>query len=328
MHVGVPTRLWTTPIARSDRRKTSRLPLLPFVFQPQASPFAEALPIELRKSPPRAYPNLQPTTNNEPNEKEKKEAWRYEGYQEYWKWMASDDDFFIFRRFQNLNAGIEARLEQIHKDNANAPETRRNDSFRWDSKKEEERHSLMCELTGLLHHYNKYIESFSKVRERPRAEERQIQNVEEYRKEGRVIDKEMNFIEQKGDLISIKSSAPSPIGRFLAGTRLIRSLPFIRAKEDPEVHAVSPYNHYASEERLANLTTGSVIVLGCMMLLGPMWWLNFISDNTKRLAVITGFLVIFMGSMATATANKPFEVVASGAAYAAVLMIFMQIKVD
>jgi hypothetical protein len=81
--------------------------------------------------------------------------------------MASDDDFFIIRRFQSLNANvilymqdrisqIEERLKEIHENNENSTdEKRKNSSFRWDMQNEPERDRLMCELTGLLHHYSK-----------------------------------------------------------------------------------------------------------------------------------------------------------------------------
>jgi hypothetical protein len=102
-----------------------------------------------------------------PNEKEKKKiAWKYEGYQEFSRWMASDDDFFVIRRFQSLNAEvilymqdrivqIEERLQEIHKGvETSSDELARNSSFRWGMKHEPERGRLMCELTGLLNHYS------------------------------------------------------------------------------------------------------------------------------------------------------------------------------
>jgi hypothetical protein len=63
------------------------------------------------------------------------------------------------------------------------------------------------------------------------------------------------------------------------------------------------------------------------MLLGPMWWLEFVSNSKTRLLIITLFLTLFMALMSTATVNRPFEVVAASAAYAAVLMVFMQIDI-
>ena len=109
--------------------------------------------------------------------------------------------------------------------------------------------------------------------------------------------------------------------------RRLQRLPFlvVKAKSDPEAQVISPNTHYASDNKLATLITVGIISLGLCMLLGPMWWLEFVSDSKKRLIIITLFITIFMALMSTATVNRPFEVVASSAAYAAVLMVFMQI---
>jgi hypothetical protein len=72
-------------------------------------------------------------------------------------------------------------------------------------------------------------------------------------------------------------------------------------------------------------TTLGIIFTGLVMLLAPMWWLECVEDRTSRLKIITGFVVVFILAMTMATINKPFEVVAATAAYAAVLMVFMQI---
>jgi hypothetical protein len=69
----------------------------------------------------------------------------------------------------------------------------------------------------------------------------------------------------------------------------------------------------------------TIILMGLVMLLAPLWWLEKVSSSETRLKIITGFIIVFMVAMSTATVNRPFEVVASTAAYAAVLMVFMQI---
>ena len=65
------------------------------------------------------------------------------------------------------------------------------------------------------------------------------------------------------------------------------------------------------------------------MLVGPLWWLQYLSaqKNTEyQLAVITGFLVLFTILLSILTVARPFEVLAATAAYAAVLMVFLQIS--
>ena len=62
------------------------------------------------------------------------------------------------------------------------------------------------------------------------------------------------------------------------------------------------------------------------MLVGPLWLLQHLSAQQARLAVITGFLILFTILLSILTVARPFEVLAATAAYAAVLMVFMQIS--
>ena len=167
---------------------------------------------------------------------------------------------------------------------------------------------------------------FSKIRARPKAEARQINNLKEFKRRNAIKAEEMEFMkeEHEHDLISINDHPSTPLGKMLAATRLIRLSRFMQAKPVGG-QSSSQYTHYASDEALGNLSTGSIIVLGLFMLLGPIWWLEYVSDSKVRLGIITGFLAFFMGLMSLATVNRPFEVVASSAAYAAVLMVFMQV---
>jgi hypothetical protein len=178
---------------------------------------------------------------------------------------------------------------------------------------------------GCLPLADQYIETFSKIRKCARAEDRQIRNLEEFKRRRAIRETEMEFISHKHDLISINSEITTPLKRFLEKFRIVRLGRCMRAKVDPSYQSVSKYTHYADDTALTNLSSGSIIFLGLGMLLGPMWWLEVVSDSKIRLAIITGFLTVFTGLMAAATVNQPFQVVASSAAYAAVLMVFMQI---
>jgi len=78
------------------------------------------------------------------------------------------------------------------------------------------------------------------------------------------------------------------------------------------------------------------------MLIAPMWILNTLQNPVQKLAVITAFIVVFLGFLSSTTAAKPFESLAAVAAwvslllttgnvltiycrYSAVLMVFLQL---
>jgi len=71
-----------------------------------------------------------------------------------------------------------------------------------------------------------------------------------------------------------------------------------------------------------------VVSVGLLMLVGPLWALMYVWDQTKRLAIITAFIVLFLLLLSTVTVAKPFESLAATAAYSAVLMVFMQMQTE
>lgn len=86
---------------------------------------------------------------------------------------------------------------------------------------------------------------------------------------------------------------------------------------------------YSKESVVDKSVTFVTMVLGVGMLVGPLWWLQHLSTQNNleaRLAVITGFLIVFTILLSIITVARPFEVLAATAAYGAVLMVFMQIS--
>lgn len=134
----------------------------------------------------------------------------------------------------------------------------------------------------------------------------------------------MDFIKHEHDLISISLRERPPLGEWLESCHKLQLSRLFREKLQDGKHIVSPATQYTSNARFELFTKGSIIIGGLVMLLAPIWWLAFVSDDKKRLGIITAFVCIFISVMATAT-NKPFEAVAATAAYAAVLMVFMQV---
>jgi hypothetical protein len=110
----------------------------------------------------------------------KKQPYKTEGYQAFSKWMASDDDFFVLRKFEALNAAtilwmqhriseLEHRLQQIHKsiEESKDSDNLKNSSFKWDAQYMPERTGIMCELSGLLLQYSKHTTTLKRKRTHP-----------------------------------------------------------------------------------------------------------------------------------------------------------------
>lgn len=278
--------------------------------------------------------------------------------------MASDDDLFVFRRFANINAQVilwmqnqiaqkETRLEAIHTYVKDLPMDSgwRNDSFEWDAAHLKERDDLMRELSALVLHYSKfgclvssqkltqevdkYVEAFSHMRSRPAADDRQIMNVRNWLNDGNgdyraAIDaaETHSYMNPKfaPDLISISSRSRPPLGRCLESCQPLQLSKWFSATFIDGKHVKSATTTYSSDSKFEKLTNRSIIAGGLIMLLVPLWLLECFSGSKIRLSIITTFIVVFMLVMMTATINRPFEVVAASAAYAAVLMVFMQIN--
>lgn len=173
------------------------------------------------------------------------------------------------------------------------------------------------------------------MRARPAAEPRQIDNVKNWllNKAGdyrhAIAEPETrSYIEQKyaPDLISISSRVRTPLGQWLESFTKLHVSSWFQEERIEGKHVEAPTTKYSSNAKFEKLTNRSIIFGGLAMLLIPLWLLDHYTDSKVRLGIITAFMVAFMCIMSTATINRPFEVVASTAAYAAVLMVFMQIQ--
>jgi hypothetical protein len=83
-------------------------------------------------------------------------------------------------------------------------------------------------------------------------------------------------------------------------------------KQDQVLSSTTTYfSHTGFDLFMTHIT----IFIGLLLLFGPMWWLQFVADNVKRLGIITGFVTVFTALLTGVTVAKPFEVLAAAAAY-------------
>lgn len=87
---------------------------------------------------------------------------------------------------------------------------------------------------------------------------------------------------------------------------------------------------YSDEVRMDKFVSCVTIVLGLMMLVAPLWLLQYVyaikPDPVARLKIITWFLVGFPMTFGMVALARPLEVLTATAAYGVLLMVYMQLQ--
>ncbi|KAL8922483.1 MAG: hypothetical protein Q9172_003548 [Xanthocarpia lactea] len=286
--------------------------------------------------------NSNPVNSNPSVSPELLDPRKYRGYPAMCTWMASDDDFFVVRRFGRLSARVAllmqnriVRLESIvHAEDAKwIKGDGDNGSFDLDPSKE--RQNAMDELVWRLEQYQRFVLDHSKLKARPDATKRQISNVKNWlgNNNGPIRPQEVSFIEEEGDLMPMVPRIKPPLRRFLDRFDMIGRIGCWRrkAKQLDQRHYNHPKNFesettiYNIEETIDKFVTCVTIGLGLIMLIAPLWLLQYVVNDMGRLKIITGCLIVFTILLSIVVVARPFEVLAATAAYGAVLMVFMQL---
>ena len=135
-----------------------------------------------------------------------------------------------------------------------------------------------------------------------------------FRNHRTAVDKEeADFIEKGTDVIPLiekKKSFLRLLIEKIGPERLTRFFPARSKKGRVE----SQWTKYSSNKKIDVVMTVILVVVGLATLLGPMWWLNFVDNDAKRLGIISGFIILFACILASATVQQPFEVMAGTAA--------------
>lgn len=163
------------------------------------------------------------------------------------------------------------------------------------------------------------------MRKSPTARDHHVRNLDSWLMTypGAVNPKEQHFRnpEKRSDLFPIIFRERSPLRLFVGEIKWLR---YVFKPQSTAGRFESSATWYTSETALDWLTTAIILVIGLCLLFGPMWALHFVGDNKKRLGIITGFVSAFTGLTFSAAGQRPFEILAATAAYAAVLMVYLQ----
>ncbi|TRX91676.1 hypothetical protein FHL15_007458 [Xylaria flabelliformis] len=284
-----------------------------------------------------------------------RQPWKYVGYRRYAEFISSDSDMLIFRRFGELNARVglllqdkcsllEQKLIDLDKKNSRRDaDPINNGTIRDDI---EERETLLNEIAHHLDRYSKYtdapvhlyssltvsVDKFliqqSQLREYARAPSRDVKSLRTWHAnhQNMAIDEEEHrYLEQHQDLIRLRSNNKTPVRNWIDNSLALRTLR-IWKKQSRTIPKYEANNiSYYSNTSIDAFASGTIIFIGAFLLITPIWILQAIEDLQIKLAVITTFVLVFLFVLSFAMASKPFEALGATAAYAAVLMVFIQV---
>lgn len=275
-------------------------------------------------------------------------AHRYMGYPAFSSLLSSDNDSFVVRKFGTLHvrtilmlqdkiAELEDRLAVIDRDVQERQGDEylcHNGSFRGDQQWHDERYEMMLNLARLLEQYDSLVLKYTQLKQQPEPTKRTLKNLDRwFNKYPRAItDYETGFLseEKQHDLIATAVREKTPLRRGLERFsrfrrwRLFRLKPSRKVNEYEQKYGEKGVTYY-DDEVVDKVVMGIILFLGLFMLLVPAWLLKQFPSHTTRLAIISGFVALFVGLLLLVTPSKPFETMVGTAAYGALLMVFMQI---
>lgn len=263
--------------------------------------------------------------------------WKHVGYKNYTRLVGLDANFFYVRQFRTLNVRIvlamqdqitelEEQLDRLDQDLSkdDAPDIH-NGSFRQETSRE--RLELIWTIQRRLRDYNVYLDSYSRIGTRSHVAARDIQSVQSWTKAfpKAIHDEELGYLKRSDDLIYVNPKSDSALRRLFTGVAS-RGLPWFRRHPSDTQGYDQKTTFLHDEERAEVFFTRLTIVAGLLMLIGPIWILEFVAGPLQRLGVITAFILLFLFLVSFATTARPFESLAAAAAYSAVLMVFLQVE--
>ncbi|KAF3388127.1 hypothetical protein DPV78_012114 [Talaromyces pinophilus] len=274
--------------------------------------------------------------------------WKYIGYHGYSAFLASDNDFCSFRRFDKLNLRVilalqdkitclEEELEDIDRlySRQDVPDEN-NGSFRYDTR--QERVKCIWKIKDALEEYinlrffaDSFVLQYINIKARADTAEREVNSLKNwfYNHEGAIYAKEQSYID-KDDLFPLIPKERSPLRRLFETSSRFRLSHFWKREKlagtisDLPVHCHENIQLY-SDKKIDDFVTFTTVFTGLVMLIAPIWILAYTHPVAAKLAIITAFILFFLALVSFGTNSKPFESLAATAAYSAILMVFLQL---
>ena len=156
----------------------------------------------------------------------------------------------------------------------------------------------------------------SQLRARPKVPEKDLISLDNwlYNHSNPILPAETEYLKRPSDLFTLVPASKSPLRFFLERSRHFRLLKLWQQKP-PDSATVKDENvHYSSDAKIDHYLTVSIMSIGLLMLIAPLWILTYLGGLARRLAVISAFIVLFAVLISWSTFAKPFESLAAAAA--------------
>ncbi|PMD50082.1 uncharacterized protein K444DRAFT_604537 [Hyaloscypha bicolor E] len=264
--------------------------------------------------------------------------WKFIGYPGYSSFLASETDLLIFRRFGATSARIALKLqdnvvvleEELSKLDGNFARREakdvQNGSFRIE---QPDREKVMNQLHNALLEYNAFMLQQVELRKFPPPSEHDVENISNWHwnhSHCAISKEEQQYLTHVHDLFSLVPRIKTPLRRLVDKSRSFKMHWLWRQEKVPQLPLYDREEiFYVSDRKIDRLMTVIIITIGTVMLIAPMWILWSLKDANVKLGTITACMLFFLGLVSYTTVAKPFETLAATAAYAAVLMVFLQL---
>ena len=160
-----------------------------------------------------------------------------------------------------------------------------------------------------------YIVSYSQIGSRKRAERKDRESLDKrvYSYKGVIDEEETKYLIYYSDLLYVVPKPDSPMRRIFGALAPRINMKRFRASIDEEKQDGDENIRIWKEEKAEKFFTRATLIIGLLMLVGPLWALEFVSAPLKRLGVVTGFIVLFLMLVSGATMASPTESLAGTA---------------
>jgi len=126
---------------------------------------------------------------------------------------------------------------------------------------------------------------------------------------------EQSYLGYTSDLFSLVPPERTSLRRFLDRSRLFRHNMLWKKQSSPTpVYDQDEVTSF-SDKRVDRFISFLIVSIGLAMLITPMWILYALSSSLQKMGTITGFTVLFLALVASATTAKPLEALGATAAY-------------